>query len=247
MPHPDTVSTASRALAVAEVPLTGVVTMSSREIADLTGKRHPDVLRDIRNMLEPLGLAYEQFCSKAPSEGGRPITVANLPRRETLILVSGYSVELRARIIDRLEEMERAARRPALDLNDPASLRRCLLTYTEKVEMLEARVEADKPKTSFYDQFVNADGLYGLQNAGRALGCHPNKFTAWLKQKYLFYQGGNLVPYVEYRRSGLFEVKVTVEGDRSFQRAFITPKGLTYFSARIPDELRIAGKQVEVA
>lgn len=37
------------------------VTMTSREIAELTGKNHADVLRDIRNMLEALDLGQSSF------------------------------------------------------------------------------------------------------------------------------------------------------------------------------------------
>ena len=38
-----------------------VRTMTSREIAELTGKQHKDVLYDIRKMLNELGLTLEDF------------------------------------------------------------------------------------------------------------------------------------------------------------------------------------------
>lgn len=80
-------------------------TMTSREIAELTGKEHKNVLADIRRVLEELGLAAADFSATAqvagPNGSTRQIEVYNLPKRETLILVSGYSVVMRARIIDR--------------------------------------------------------------------------------------------------------------------------------------------------
>ena len=41
-------------------------TMTSREIAELTGKRHKDVLYDIRKMLNELGLALVDFSADLP-------------------------------------------------------------------------------------------------------------------------------------------------------------------------------------
>ena len=86
------------------------LTMSSREIAELTGKRHDHVVRDIRKMLDALKI--EQI-DDAPTFGaiylddrGRQKPCFDLPKRECLILVSGYSTELRAKIIDRWLELE---------------------------------------------------------------------------------------------------------------------------------------------
>ena len=92
------------------------LTMSSREIAELTGKQHKDVLRDIGVMLDGLGLAEAQFWATAlisgPNGSKRNVKIFNLPKRETLILVSGYDVLMRARIIDL--RMKNPARRLGL-------------------------------------------------------------------------------------------------------------------------------------
>ena len=81
-------------------------TMSSREIAKLTGKRHDHVLRDIRNMFESLDIQSPQNWVDYKDSKGRIFQECNLPKRETLILVSGYSVTLRAKIIDRWAYLE---------------------------------------------------------------------------------------------------------------------------------------------
>jgi Rha family phage regulatory protein len=92
------------------------LTMSSREIAELTGKRHDNVMRDIRVMLVELHgeggvLSFED--THTNPQNGQTYPVFMLPKRETLILVSGYSVELRARIIDRWRELEARVAAPA--------------------------------------------------------------------------------------------------------------------------------------
>lgn len=81
-------------------------TMSSLEIAEITGKQHKHVMRDIRNLLEQ-GVAQSNFglgSYKDRNNQERPCY--NLTKKGSLILASGYDALLRERIIDRWEALE---------------------------------------------------------------------------------------------------------------------------------------------
>lgn len=81
-------------------------TMSSIEIAELTGKRHDHLMTDIRKMLAELGKNAPEFSGTYKSERGNTYLCFNLPKDLTLTLVSGYSVALRHRIVTRWMELE---------------------------------------------------------------------------------------------------------------------------------------------
>jgi len=85
------------------------VAMTTNEIAEQTGKRHDNVLRDTRKMLVELyGLdALLKFEATYDTSDGRVLDCYALPKNEVLILVSGYSIPLRAKIIRRLDELEK--------------------------------------------------------------------------------------------------------------------------------------------
>ena len=89
-----------------QVTENAVISMDSREIAELTGKRHDHVMTDIQKMLADLDLHAPEFSGTYQTERGNTYQCFNLPKRETLILVSGYSTLVRAKIIDRITELE---------------------------------------------------------------------------------------------------------------------------------------------
>lgn len=222
----------------------GPLTMSSREMAELCEKRHDSVKRTIDTLSDSGVIIRPQIVDEQTIDAmGRTRTekVYLVGKRDSYVVVAQLSPEFTARLVDRWQELE--ANKPAVDpmqmLNDPAAMRGILLTYTEKVIELQAQIEADKPKTEFYDAYLNADGLYGLQNAARALGCRPNLFTRWLKENYLFYQGGNLVARIQYIQMGIFEVKTNIVDDKVRPQAYVTAKGLKYLEARVPANIKI--------
>ncbi|WP_285425281.1 Rha family transcriptional regulator [Pseudomonas sp. efr-133-TYG-103a] len=102
---------------VAATTLNGLPGMSSLEIAEVTGKRHSHVLRDIRKMLDELGHAGANGSRFGPvdfvestyrdSKGqARPLTV--LAKELTFTLLSRYSFKLANLIVKRWLELEGA-------------------------------------------------------------------------------------------------------------------------------------------
>ena len=114
-------------------------TMSSREIAELTGKDHKNVLADIREILDTLLINCADFSAQYKDASGKMNPMFVLPKRETLILVSGYSVAMRAKIIDRWQELETKAAKHAFalpDFTNPAAAARAWADAIEASQTL---------------------------------------------------------------------------------------------------------------
>lgn len=87
-----------------------VKTMSSSEIASLVESRHDSVMRTIERCAER-GVVTLPPLVEVPSNraGPRTITVYQLDKRSSLIVVAQLSPEYTARIVDRWQELEAAA------------------------------------------------------------------------------------------------------------------------------------------
>ena len=113
-------------------------TMSSLEIAELTGKEHKNILADIRKLLNELEIGSADFSAQYKDSSGKENLLFNLPKRECLILVSGYSVQLRAKIIDRWQELEQVTQ----TLADKAGVPKEVLIKDAKDDALLAKLQA---------------------------------------------------------------------------------------------------------
>lgn len=214
------------------IPKGGMLTMSSREIAYLTSKEHRNVMRDIRAMLVELHgeggvLSFEQ--THTNPQNGQTYPVFTLPKRETLILVSGYSVELRARIIDHWQELE-AKQAPTV----PKSFSEALRLAYEQAERIEAQqqvIEQQRPAVEFVDRYVDSTGLKGFREVAKLLGANEARFREFLEANAVMYRlNGSLTAHQQHINAGRFSIR-TGTSERSghaFSRAMFTPKGVEW-------------------
>lgn len=99
----------------------------SREIAELTGKRHDHVMADIRNMFAELEIQSPEFSGHYKDSRGRLQEEFNLPKDLTFTLVLGYDVKRRYAVTRRWLELEEgraltAAMMAAIDSRVAAAL-----------------------------------------------------------------------------------------------------------------------------
>lgn len=228
--------------------ITTTRTMSSQEIAELTGKRHDAVLRDIRNLLLQ-GVAAHNFVEgeyKDKNNQSRPCY--NLTKKGCLILASGYDAKLRERIIDRWEALETGNATPAYQL--PQSYADALRELAGKVEenerlMLEnqkqaSMIEEQAPKVVFADAIVGSRSscLIGelakiLRQNGIEIG--QNRLFQWMREQHYLGTKGEYynVPLQQWVEQGLFELKqnvYSINGEiRTKTTTKVTGKGQQYF------------------
>ncbi|SSZ40204.1 Uncharacterized phage-encoded protein [Bartonella grahamii] len=221
-----------------------VPTMSSREIAELCSKRHDHVMRDIKKMLEELNapkFGVVDFSGYYLDSKGESRPCYNLPKRECLILVSGYSTALRAKIIDRWQELEKQAAIPQIDYSSPQVMLG-VLTYLKNENKQKDNIIANlKPKAMALESLQRHNGLFGLTEAAKILEMQPKQFILFLQKKGWVYRraaGGNLLPYQDKIQKKLMDCPtITLQTASGIEKvipcAKITAKGIGVLSQEL--------------
>lgn len=208
------------------------LSMTSREIAELTGKAHGDVMRDIRNMLDSLQIDQSSFADIYSDSYGRPQRAFKLPYDETVCLLTGYDAKARMAVIKRWRELEAGATVVLPDFTNPAAAARAWADAVEAKQALQVELEAAKPAIAFVDQYVRADAGKGFREVCKLLGAKESDFRAFLRdEKIMYFLGGDWVPYAQHLDAGRFVVKTgAAQSGHAFTRALFTPKGVNWIA-----------------
>lgn len=134
---------------------------------------------------------------------------------------------------------------PMVALNDPATMRGLLLSYSEKVIDLEHKVEEMQTDVEALERIAKADGSMCITNAAKHLQVQPKYlFQLLLSKRWIYKRAGGKVwiAYQDKLQSGVLEHKVDVVtrpdgSEKVSERVLVTAKGI----AAISKMLSVAG------
>lgn len=186
----------------------GEQTMSSLQIAELTGKRHDAVLRDVRNLLEQGVNAHNFVAVEYTDAKGEHRPCYNLSKTGCLILASGYNAVLREKIINRWIELE-SANYPRI----PTTFAEALRLAADKAEenerliaenaRLSSKVSEMKPKAYYYDLILRSSESLVVTQIAKDYGMSPQRFNKTLRALGIQYKvNGQWVLYAKYQGEG---------------------------------------------
>lgn len=219
-----------------------MVTMSSREIAELCEKEHRNVKRDILRVLQELKLDALSFEHIYSDSMNRAQTEYRLPRDLTETLLTGYSIPLRHRVVTRLRELENLSQQPpAIPKTLPEALR-LAADLAEQNTRLQLVVSEQAPKVEALQRIADARGAMCLTDAAKHLGVQRKRLIEWMRENRWIYRREGSARWVAYQpreAAGLLEHKVSVIGldeageQRLASQVKVTAKGLAVLAQKI--------------
>ena len=216
--------------------------MSSLEIAELTGKQHAHIMRDIRKLLSQGVTASNFGLSEYRDSTGRKLPCFELTKKGCLILASGYDAVLREKIIDRWELLETEKRKPQTPQTYLEALKALVSSEEEKQRLalekkqLEQQNAKLQPKAAFADAAFATDNKVDIGMSAKILklGFGRNTLFDKLRKAGVFFANRN-EPKQRFIDAGYFEMKekfIERNNHPGFvvTKVLVTQKGLAYLN-----------------
>lgn len=223
-------------------------TMSSIEIAELTGKPHNDIMKAIR-VMEPAWEKVQQGkfslmfkIRELPNGGHKEEPYYELTKTECLYVATKFNDEARAKLILRWEQLEKERRNGNFQV--PRSFKEALLLAAhqqEEIENQQKQIEANKPKVLFAEAVSTSQRCCLVSELAKIISQNgvtigQNRLFAWMRKNGYLCNKGQCYnqPTQKAMELGLFEIKKTTitkpDGDIIVTTTSkVTGKGQIYF------------------
>lgn len=212
--------------------------LSSREVAEMVGKDHSDLLKDIRRYTEylnegnfPLVEYFKEDTYKDAKGETRNCYMISKKGCEFIAhkMTGQKGAIFTAKYIDRFHEMQDAL--SAMEMMKLPSYPDALRAWADALEenrLLEAENAELKPKAEFFDAVTDSKDAIPMANVAKVLGFkgigRNNLFKILREEKIL---QPNSIPYQEYIDRGYFRV-VEQRYDKPYGEVGINIKTLVF-------------------
>lgn len=188
--------------------------MSSLEIAELTEKDHRHVMRDIRDFIEQGAIDRSRYGQISYLDSmNREQPMYQLDFEATMLLITGYDVNRRAKVINRWMQLERGEAVP-LAAKAAVPMDEHLALLKEHTELLKQAISALKKEANHRKNFTPDEDarvlhLHGLGYSNRQIGEQIGRKTASVRScLYRLKEKGLISAPGDDRQMALFPVGV---------------------------------------
>ena len=220
-----------------------ILSMTSKEMADLTEKRHDNVKRLIESLANQGVITFPQIeeASFTGIDGRKQaVTVYRINKRDSYIIVAQLSPGFTARLVDLWQQLEDAIAKatvPTVPQTLPEALR-LAADMAEQKAKADAALAIAAPKAQAFDRIANTEASLCITDAAKTLQIRPKQLTQLLCEQRWIYRrpmSSTWLAYQDRIQQGFLEHKV-MSGERSdgpewtSTQVRVTAKGLTKIS-----------------
>lgn len=233
----------------------------SLTVAEVFGKSHDNVMRDIRQQIEKLNeagevewgvLNFEETQYQHP-QNKQWYTKFNMTEDGFAIVAMSYvtveSMKMKVKFLEEFKRMREELSKPRLPQTKIEALEAYLLemkrsaALEEEVRQKDEVIALNAPKVALYDTAMNAKNNHTMERVSKTVGYGRNKLFAFLRDKKVLRT--NNLPYQEYLDRGYFDVRQysithTTSGIENKTQTLVTPKGMAYIHKLLQEDGKIA-------
>src|SRR5699024_110480 len=195
------------------------VQMTSLDIAEVTGKRHADVMRDIRKEIKAIGEIDERIFTLVDyvDKKGEKRPCYEFGKDGAMQLALKYDAKTRYNVLQYIKKLELAKGTPSYMIDDPVKRAEVwIVEQKEKQEleaekkMLEQQVSEYEPLITYVDEILKSTDLLVTTQIAEDYGMTAQKFNKLLHEYGIQYKmNGQWLLYGKYKGLGYTKSETT--------------------------------------
>ena len=187
-------------------------TMSSLELARVTGKNHKELLRSMRGM----EIAWENTTGRKfaltsyTDKSNRQSVMYALNKSESLYVISKFKDEIRAKVILRWEALEKQVQpnEDTILLEAMQILNTRIAQKEQQLLLQEQSIKEAAPKVEYCNKVLQSESTYVTNQIAKELGMSARSLNKRLREFGVQYnQSGTWVLYSRYEGQGYTKTK----------------------------------------